>query len=615
MADTSLFTRLRRLFSNDVIIRNVGGKQLKVMDTDRIQKYGNLESNSLYDRFTRLHRPVGSSLQYNPTLNYSSMRLQLYSDYEAMDYDSLIAPALDIISEESTLKNEYGDVLTIKSSNDNVKRVLHNLFYDVLNIEFNLPSWVRQMCKYGDFYLHLQISEKFGIYNALPLSVYQVVREEGMNPENPSYVQFVLDPNGLSQSQTYSARRSDQMKLENYEVAHFRLLSDANYLPYGRSYLEPARKVFKQLILMEDAMLIHRIMRAPEKRIFYMNVGGIPPNEIDQFMERTVARMKKTPYIDQSSGDYNLKFNIQNMTEDFYIPVRGNDSSTKIETTKGLDYDGTTDIEYLKNRMLAALKIPKAFLGYDENLEGKSTLAAMDIRFARTIERLQRTIVSELNKIALVHLYTQGFTDSDLVDFELSLTGPSIVFEQEKTELYKSKIDLANSITDKKILSTDFIYKNVFNLSQTEIDFERNRSLDDAAHIFRLNQIENEGNDPIESGESYGTPHDLANVYANNRIKPTNDLPDGYDENKPGRPKTKLSDFGTDKGNFSRDPLGKSGMTADDSPSRTNNVSTFALEENSRILKKLSLNRLNGKQILTETDKKSLLDEENIIKE
>ena len=615
MADTSLFTRLRRLFSNDVIIRNVGGKQLKVMDVDRIQKYGNLESNSLYDRFTRLHRPVGSSLQYNPTLNYSSMRLQLYSDYEAMDYDSLIAPALDIISEEATLKNEYGDVLTIKSSNENVKRVLHNLFYDVLNVEFNLPSWVRQMCKYGDFYLHLQISEKFGIYNVLPLSVYQVVREEGMDPENPNYVQFILDPNGLSQSNTYSARRSDQMKLENYEVAHFRLLSDANYLPYGRSYLEPARKVFKQLILMEDAMLIHRIMRAPEKRIFYMNVGGIPPNEIDSFMERTVQKMKKTPYVDQNTGDYNLKFNIQNMTEDFYIPVRGNDASTKIETTKGLDYDGTTDIEYLKNRMLAALKIPKAFLGYDENLEGKSTLAAMDIRFARTIERLQRTIVSELHKVALVHLYTQGFTDSDLVDFELELTGPSIVFEQEKTQLYTDKVTLANSITDKKILSTDFIYKNIFNLSDKEIEFEKNKALDDAAHIFRVNQIENEGNDPVESGESYGTPHDLANLYSTKRDKTIKDVPDGYDEEQPGRPAIKLSRYDTDQANMGRDPLGKAGLTADDSPNRTNNVSTFALEENSRMLKKLSLKRLKGKQILNEENKTSLLDEENIIKE
>ena len=436
-----------------------------------------------------------------------------------------------------------------------------------------------------------------------------------MDPENPSYVQFILDPNGLSQSNTYSARRSDQMKLENYEVAHFRLLSDAAYLPYGRSYLEPARKVFKQLILMEDAMLIHRIMRAPEKRIFYMNVGGIPPNEIDNFMEKTVRTMKKTPYVDQQTGDYNLKFNIQNMTEDFYIPVRGNDSSTKIETTKGLDYDGTTDIEYLKNRMLAALKIPKAFLGYDENLEGKSTLAAMDIRFARTIERLQRTIVSELHKIALVHLYTQGFTDSDLVDFELELTGPSIIFEQEKTQLYTDKVTLANSITDKKILSTDFVYKNIFNLSDKEIEYERNKALDDAAHIFRLNQIENEGNDPIESGESYGTPHDLANLYSTKRDKTIKDIPDGYDEEKPGRPPIKLSRYDTDQANMGRDPLGKAGLTADDSPNRTNDVSTFALEENSRILKKLSLTRLKGKQVLNEDNKRSLLDEENIIKE
>tara|TARA_R110000796_G_scaffold40356_4_gene99868 strand:- start:524 stop:2371 length:1848 start_codon:yes stop_codon:yes gene_type:complete len=615
MADTSLFTRLRRLFSTDVVIRNVGGNQLKVMDADRIQKYGNLESNSLYDRFTRLHRPVGSSLQYNPTLNYASMRLQLYSDYEAMDYDSLIAPALDIISEEATLKNEYGDVLKIKSSNENVKRVLHNLFYDVLNIEFNLPSWVRQMCKYGDFYLHLQISEKFGIYNVLPLSVYQVVREEGTDPENPSYVQFILDPNGLSQSNTYSARRSDQMKLENYEVAHFRLLSDASYLPYGRSYLEPARKVFKQLILMEDAMLIHRIMRAPEKRVFYMNVGGIPPNEIDSYMEKTVAKMKKTPYIDQATGDYNLKFNIQNMTEDFYIPVRGNDTSTRIDTTKGLDYDGIQDIEYLKNRMLAALKIPKAFLGYDENLEGKSSIAALDIRFARTIERLQRTIVSELQKIALVHLYTQGFTDADLVDFELNLTGPSIIFEQEKVELYKSKVELANAITDKKILSSDFIYKNIFTLSDQEMEHERNQALDDAAHIFRVNQIEAEGNDPIESGESYGTPHDLAGLYATKRDKHVKEIPDGYDEEGPGRPPIKLSRYGTDQANMGRDPLGKAGLKADDSPKDSYDVSTFSVNENSRLLKKLSLTRLKGKHLINEDDKPSILDEKNIINE
>ena len=155
MADTSLFSRLQRLFSSDVIIRNVGGKRLKVMDTGRIQKYGNLATNSLYDRFTRLHKPVGSSLQYNPTLNYQSMRLQLYSDYEAMDHDPIIAAALDIISDETTTRNEYGEVLNINSSNENVRRVLNNLFYDVLNVEFNLSTWVRNMCKYQEcFFLN-----------------------------------------------------------------------------------------------------------------------------------------------------------------------------------------------------------------------------------------------------------------------------------------------------------------------------------------------------------------------------------------------------------------------------------------------------------------------------
>ena len=267
MADTSLFSRLQRLFSSDVIIRNVGGKRLKVMDTGRIQKYGNLATNSLYDRFTRLHKPVGSSLQYNPTLNYQSMRLQLYSDYEAMDHDPIIAAALDIISDETTSRNEYGDVLKINSADENIRKVLHNLFYDVLNIEFNLATWIRNMCKYGDFYLKLEVSEKFGVYNVIPLSVYEVVREEGTDPENPSYTRFTLDPNGLA-SGTANTIRRDQFTLENYEVAHFRLLTDSNYLPYGRSFLEPSRKVFKQLMLMEDAMLIHRIMRAPEKRVF-----------------------------------------------------------------------------------------------------------------------------------------------------------------------------------------------------------------------------------------------------------------------------------------------------------------------------------------------------------
>ena len=610
MADTSLFSRLQRLFSSDVIIRNVGGKTLKVMDSNRIQKYGNLATNSLYDRFTRLHKPVGSSLQYNPTLNYQSMRLQLYSDYEAMDTDPIIAAALDIISDESTTRNEYGDVLNINSSDENVRKVLQNLFYDVLNIEFNLATWVRNMCKYGDFYLKLEVSEKFGVYNVIPLSTYEVVREEGTDPDNPNYTRFTLDPNGLASGATNTIRR-DQFTLESYEVAHFRLLTDSNYLPYGRAYLEPARKVFKQLMLMEDAMLIHRIMRAPEKRVFYINIGNTDPEKVEQFMADTANKMRKTPYIDQNTGDYNLKFNIQNMTEDFFIPIRGNDASTRIDTTKGLDYDGTGDIEYLKAKMMAALKIPKPFLGYEEGVEGKSTLAGMDVRFARTVERVQRIIESELTKIALVHLYSQGFDDEALVDFSLELTTPSVIYEQEKVELFTAKTTVAGDMIEKGLFSKDWVYENVFGLSNDEYIKEKDQQVIDAMHSFRIAQIENEGNDPTESGLSYGTPHDLASLYGNKRDKAVGpaQVPTGYDEKEPGRPILNPTKFGSDKSNFSRDPLGQQKVVNKiEKPSDGNKISTFEVANIKKSLQKIK----NKKEILKEEDKNGLLSEKNI---
>ena len=231
------------------------------------------------------------------------------------------------------------------------------------------------MCKYGDFFLKLEISEKFGVYNVIPYSAYHIERKENFDPENPSKVVFTYNPEGIyggSSSGYYTTpnnnSQANTIEFDNYEVAHFRLLSDVNYLPYGRSYLEPGRKLFKQYSLMEDAMLIHRIVRAPEKRIFYINVGSIPPNEVENFMQKTISTMKRTPFMDQKTGDYNLKYNMQNVMEDFYIPIRGNDQATKIDTTKGLEYAAIEDVEYLREKLFAALKVPKAFMGYDENL-------------------------------------------------------------------------------------------------------------------------------------------------------------------------------------------------------------------------------------------------------
>ena len=627
MADTSVFSRLRRLFSTDVIIRNVGGDQLKVADTNQIQMSGELENNSLVARYNRIYTTSPTSLYgYQSSFNYQTLRTQLYSEYDAMDTDAIIASALDILSEESTLKNDMGEVLHIRSNDENVQKILYNLFYDVLNIEFNLSWWIRNMCKYGDFFLKLEASEKFGVYNVIPFAAFNIERQEHYDPENPTAVRFRYDPDGLAADtygyfKTPNQHDAKSIYFDNYEVAHFRLLTDVNFLPYGRSYIEPARKLFKQYTLMEDAMLVHRIVRAPEKRIFYMNVGGIPPNEVEGFMQKAISKMKRTPYIDQQTGEYNLKYNMQNLMEDFYIPMRGNDTSTKIETLGGLQYDGITDVNYLRDKLFAALRIPKAFLGYDEKLQGKATLAAEDIRFGRTIEKIQRIIVSELYKIAFVHLYIQGYRDEALTNFELSLTTPSIIYDQERVALLKEKMDLATQMMESQLISSDWIYDNIFHLSQDEYEEMRDLVREDAKRKFRLSQIENEGNDPLESGETYGTPHDIATAYGKGRVytRPGN-VPDGYNEDEPemGRPKEKASFINGTDDPLGQDRLGRKANKVDDQQGYgRDKTSPYALEATKREFSKYTkvLEEIPGKKkMIFEAEKKasSLLDERQI---
>ena len=549
MADKSLFGRLQRLFSTNVIVRNVGGKKLKIADTDKIQ---HIAKNNLIDRFQKLYSGYGASVT-SDAVHKKALRLGLFKDYESMDSDGIVSSALDIYADESTMKSEYGSVLEITTDNENIKSILNNLFYDILNIEFNLWPWVRNMCKYGDFFLQLEINEKYGITNVAPLSAYDVARVEGLDEENPHYVKFVLEQGG-DQHSAYSTQKPHQMELENFEVAHFRLLSDSNFLPYGKSMIEQGRKVWKQLSLMEDAMMIHRIMRAPEKRVFQIDIGNIPPAEVDNYMQKILNKMKKTPIIDQATGEYNLKYNMQNITEDFFLPVRGGDSGTRIESLPGLNYEAVEDIEYLKNKMLAALRVPKAFLGHEESLGSKATLAAEDVRFARTIERIQRITVSELTKIAIVHLYSQGYQDADLVNFELNLTNPSTIYETEKVELWNSKTQLASSMLQDGIVSTEWIYKNVFNFTEDKIKEMDNQIVFDYKQKFRRSQIESEGNDPAKSGEAQGTPSDAQAGRTGHELDDEGGSPPGGFEGA-GRPK-EGGKYGKDSGARGRDPLG-----------------------------------------------------------
>tara|TARA_R110000782_G_scaffold59656_3_gene123694 strand:+ start:3148 stop:4971 length:1824 start_codon:yes stop_codon:yes gene_type:complete len=605
----SLRKRLQNLFSTNVVVRKFGKDRLKIVDTNRLQSTGNLSQTRLADRYSRLHgsrKHAGGSYGGYDSNHYAQQnRMQLYTDYEMMDKDPIISSALDIYSDESSLADQFGEILTIKTNKTPIQKILHNLYYDILNIDFNMWPWIRNLCKYGDFYLKLDIADGLGIMSARPFSAYEIERLEEFDEETGEY------------KIKFRHQYTEMSEYEVFEIAHFRMISDSNFLPYGRSMLEGARQEFQKLMMLEDAMLIHRIMRAPEKRIFKIDIGNIPPNEVDSFMETIINKMKKIPYVDKNTGNYNLKFNLNNMLEDYYLPVRGGNSQTQIDTLPGMTFTGIEDIEYVKNKMMAALKIPKPFLGFDEGVEGKTTLASMDIRFARTIERIQKIVVSELVKIGIIHLYSQGYEGEDLVGFELELTAPSIIYDQQKVALMNEKIQLATSMKDSKLVSDKYIYEYIFNMSEDQWLEERNNVVEDLKLRFRQNQIEQEGNDPTLTGVSYGTPHDMASLHM------SSDDPENKD--KGGRPPEGIK-YGQHANEFGWDPTGAKTIKQGTDPKNFDTtfkpdtrmrgkVTKATAMEHASILKNLNSQK---SKVLNETDKNSnnsssLLDEDNIL--
>jgi len=541
MAEKSIFSRLQKLFSTNTIIRKTTDG-VKVVDTD---EYQNMTTN-LVDRFMKLKVTNYGSGHLDSSMAYQQVRIDLFRDYDSMDQDPILASALDIYADECTAKNESGNILKIHHADDNIKQILENLFYDILNVEFNLWPWTRNLVKYGDLFLQLEIAEEegIGVVNVMPLSSYEVSRVEGFDAANPQRVKFVYAP---YQNPLSAYGQTPKKEFENYEVAHFRLNSDSNFLPYGKSMIEGGRRVWKQLMLMEDAMLIHRVMRAPEKRIFKIDVGNIPPNEVDNYMQKIINNSKKVPFVDERTGEYNLKYNVQNLIEDYYMPVRGSDNGTSIDTLKGLEYNMIDDINYLKGKLMASLKIPKAYLGYEEDTNGKATLASMDIRFAKTIERVQRVLISELTKIAIIHLYAQGIDDDRLTDFSLELTIPSKIYEQEKVELYNSKVQLIQQMQMTKMFSKEWMYESIMGLAKDEQDELTMQVLDDTKQTFRLTSIETQGVDPAkETGTNEPTNVEEELTKLKTELEA---------EAKVGRPKDSVR-YGKDDHPEGRDPLG-----------------------------------------------------------
>jgi hypothetical protein len=453
--DSNLYRRLTKLFSGPLI--NYRSQNTRQLRRRRLDKYATTFKDVAGQKFERIG--------YNPFDNFSShmmgtqSRLQRYSDFDQMEYTPEIASSLDIYADEMTTHTGIKKIIDVDCHDEEIKGILDTLFFNVLNVEFNLFGWCRTMCKYGDFYLYLDIDANTGIKQVIGLPTDQIERLEGEDKTNPNYVQYQWNSGGVT--------------FENWQLGHFRILGNDKFAPYGTSVLDSARRIWRQLILLEDAMMAYRIVRAPERRVFKVDVGNIPPQDVEQYMQRVITSMKRNQIVDQDTGRVDLRYNPMSVEEDYFIPTRGGIGTT-IENLPGGTYTGDIDdVKYLRDKLFSALKVPASYLSRSDGAdEDKATLAQKDIRFARTIQRLQRSVTTELEKIGIVHLYTIGYRGDDLLSFKIKLNNPSKISELQELEHWNTKFSVAAQAAE-GYFSKRWIARNLFDLSEEE--FLRNQ--------------------------------------------------------------------------------------------------------------------------------------------
>ena len=453
---------------------------------------------------------------YTQAVYYEPTRLASFYDYESMEYTPEISAALDIYGEESTTVDQNGYMLQIYSESKRIKSILADLFNNVLDVNTNLPMWTRNTCKYGDNFVYLKLDAEKGIIGCMQLPNIEIERlERGMAAKSAN-VDEPIENKGLR----FKWKVKD-MEFNTWEVAHFRLLGDDRKLPYGTSMLEKARRIWKQLLLSEDAMLIYRTSRAPERRVFKVFVGNMDDKDVEPYVQRVANKFKRSQVVDSQTGNVDMRFNQMAVDQDYFIPVRDPAQASPIETLPGAQNLGEiADIEYIQKKLLTALRVPKAFLGFEEPVGGGKDLSLMDIRFARTINRIQKCMVAEMNKIAIIHLFLLGFED-ELSNFTLSLTNPSSQADLLKIDIWKEKIllykDAVMPIEGIAPVSVSWAKKHVLGFSDDEIklDLQQQRiekavgaELTNTATIITHTGIF-DNIDKLYGNKSGGTPSDM----------------------------------------------------------------------------------------------------------
>lgn len=394
---------------------------------------------------------------YGRPVYFDAERISAYQDYRAMDHSPEVHQALNIMRDECLTPNEYGEILQVYSDQERVKEALKDLFTDKLNVNYMLKLWIREMLKYGDHFVYLKVDKDHGVVAVNNLPAAEVHREEGYD-EDLGSVRFRWE--GTS-----------NIYFEEWQVAHFRLMENSENLPYGLSVLNSARKTWKQLQLAEDAMLVYRLVRSPDRKVFYVEVGNLDIADIGPYIQAMQKSVKKAPTADMRNGQREWKYNPQNVTEDYFLPVRGEHHS-RIDTLPGAsNMSDVQDIAYLENKLFCALVVPKAYLNYTEGLQGGTTLSQSDIRFARTIIGFQEVVLMELRKIAKVHLYLLGY-EEDYENFTLKLNNPSTQMELMKLEIMKARLEVAkewHSRDANAFASWTWVMENIMSFSKNDI--------------------------------------------------------------------------------------------------------------------------------------------------
>ncbi len=499
MADNNktVFQRLTRMFGFPGAVKpeetpSFNFSKDEILKTSSREEYERAmlqaqQSQYIADKWTKLEQSL-----YNQSVYYEPNRLSAYYDYESMEFTPEISAALDIYAEESTTLSEKGDILTIFSESTRIKTILEDLFINRLDLNTNLQMWARGVCKYGDDFVYLKIDPESGIVGCQQLPNIEIERIEGGQSKTPNQID-----NKIPTRELRFQWKNKDLEFQAWEIAHFRLLGDDRKLPYGTSMLDKIRRIWKQLLLAEDAMLIYRTTRAPERRVFKVFVGNMDDKDIEAYVQRVANKFKRDQIVDPRNGQVDMRYNQMAVDQDYFIPIRDPAQTNPIETLAGAQNLGEiADIEYIQKKLLAALRIPKAFLGFEEVVGDGKQLALMDIRFARTINRIQKSLIQELNKIALVHLYLLGMED-ELDNFTLSLTNPSAQSDLLKIEQWKEKIELYKNATSDQSqvgilpVSHTWAKKNILGMSDSEVLLDLQQQRIERAMGFELTNTQN----------------------------------------------------------------------------------------------------------------------------